>query len=205
MAPCPCQGKTDPYRTIWRIPGASRDLYIVRAQDQRGCEEPLSHAVAYPLLDRWAADRNGRAELLQLYGALRAPYPGSSVSDGIVQQTVKPRLREAFQRGELLLIRVRPMTGLGAGDIDALIAPEQAPAAPPPPPRQTTKTWVEIALVDMEDNPVGGKHYLIRTPGGAVEEGYLDSTGRIRLNNIDPGTCTISFPDLDREAWERVP
>jgi hypothetical protein len=204
MAPCPCQGKPDPFRTIWRIPGASRDLYIVRAQDQRGCEEPLNPGVAYPLLDRWAADRSARAELLQLYTALRAPSLGSAVPDAVVQQSVKPRLHEAFQRGELLLIRVRPVSGLGAGDVDALIAPVQASAAPPPPPRQTNKTWVEIALVDMEGNPVGGKHYLIKTPSGVVEEGYLDSTGRARLNNIDPGSCTISFPDLDREAWERA-
>lgn len=202
MAPCPCQGKPDSWRTIWRIPGGDPDLYIVREPDQRACEEPLDPAVAYPILDRWAANRDGRRELLEIYYALRVPYLGHNPVDSIVQQTVQPRLRDAFKRGELLLIRIPPM-GIGAAAVDALLAPAQA-RAPAPPPRQTAKTWVEVHLVDMEGNPVGGKHYLIKTPSGAVEEGNLDSNGRVRLNNLDPGTCMISFPDLDREAWERV-
>lgn len=201
LAPCPCLGKPDSWRTIWTIPDGDPDLYIIREQDQRGCEEPEDPSVAYPMLDRWAANHNARAPLLKLYEALRAPYLGQNVSDSAVQQTVKPRLRQAFQRGELLLIRIPPR-GLGAGSIDALLAPVQAAAAPPP--RQTTKTWVEVCLVDMEGNPVGGKHYLIKTPSGAVEEGNLDGSGRVRINNIDPGTCTICFPDLDLEAWERA-
>lgn len=202
MAPCPHQGKPDSWRTIWRIPGGDPDLYIVREQDQRGCEDPLDPAVAYSILDRWAVNRDAHPELLSLYEALRVPHLGHHLTDSMVQQTVKPRLREAFKRGELLLIRIPPM-GLGAGAVDALLAPTQA-RAPAPPPRQTTKTWIEVHLVDMEDNPVGSKHYLIKTPSGAVEEGNLDSSGRVRLNNLDPGTCMISFPDIDRDAWERA-
>lgn len=202
MAPCPCQGKPDSWRTIWTIPDGDPDLYIVREPDQRGCEEPEDPSLAYPILDRWAANRNARAELLKLYYVLRAPYLGQNVSESAVEQTVKPRLRQAFQRGELLLMRITPR-GLGAGAVDALLAPVQTTA--PAPLRQTAKTWVEVCLVDMEGKPVGGKHYLIKTPSGAVEEGNLDTSGRVRVNNIDPGTCTISFPDLDREAWEWAP
>ena len=202
MAPCPSQGKPDSWRTIWKIPSGDPDLYIVREPDQRGCEEPLDPAAAYPIIDRWAADRDARRELLEIYYALRMPYLGHNPADSIVQQTVQPRLRDAFKRGELLLIRVPPM-GIGAAAGDALLAPAQA-RAPAPLPRQTAKTWIEVCLVDMEDNPVGGKHYIIKTPSGAVEEGNLDSNGRVRLNNIDPGTCMISFPDLDRDAWERA-
>jgi hypothetical protein len=202
MAPCPYQGKPDSWRTIWKIPGGDPDLYIVREQDQRGCEEPLHPSAAYGILDLWAVDRDARREFLSLYQALRVPYLGHNVNDAVIQDAVKPRLRQAFERGELLLIRVPPM-GIAAAEADALLAPEQAHAAAPPP-RQTAKTWVEVHLVDMEGNPVGGKHYLIRTPSGAVEEGNLDSSGRVRINNIDPGTCMISFPDLDREAWERA-
>jgi len=200
-APCPSQGKRDSWRTIWSIPGASHDLYIVRRQDQRACEEPLPPAVAFGLIDRWAVDRNTRRELMELYEALRAPHLSQPVSEPAVQQHVKPRLRQAFERGELLLLRAPLVSGLGAGDVDAAV-PSQAP---PPAARQSQKTWIEVCLVDMEGNPVGAKHYLIRTPTGAVEEGNLDGSGRVRLNNIDPGTCTITFPDLDLDAWERVP
>ena len=202
MAPCPCQGKPDPWRTIWRIPGEQDEYYVVREQDQRGCEDPLEPTLAYPMLDRWATNRDARAELLDLYEAIRAPHMGRTLNDSVIQTAVKPRLVEAFARGELLLMRVPPM-GLGAGAVDAVLAPAPA-AAPPPAARQTAKTWIEVCLVDMEGNPVGGKHYLIKTPSGAVEEGNLDGNGRVRLNNLDPGTCVVSFPDLDMEAWERA-
>jgi hypothetical protein len=120
----------------------------------------------------------------------------------VIQTAVKPRLHQAFARGELLLMRVTQV-GLGAGAVDALLAPAPQTTVPPVA-RQTAKTWIEVCLVDMEDNPVGGKHYLIKTPSGAVEEGNLDGSGRVRLNSIDPGTCVVSFPDLDQEAWERA-
>jgi len=202
MAPCPQQGKRDSLRTIWKIPGADPDLYIVREQDQRACEDPLNPAVAFRLIDRWAADRNARGELLQLYEALRAPHLGHNVSDTAIEQSVKPRLRQAFQGGELLLIRVPPR-GMSQGAVEALVTSAAAPTSAPPP-RQTAKTWVELRLVDMEGNPVSRKRYVIQTPSGALEEGNLDSSGRVRLNNIDPGSCIFTFPDLDLEAWERA-
>jgi hypothetical protein len=56
----------------------------------------------------------------------------------------------------------------------------------------------------MEGNPVSQKAYVIQTPSGSLEQGNLDSSGRVRVSNIDPGNCIFSFPDLDSEAWERV-
>lgn len=67
-----------------------------------------------------------------------------------------------------------------------------------------TKTWVEFQLVDMEGNPVPRKRYKIKDPGGALKEGSLDANGSVRLDGIPQGTCTISFPEFDAEAWERV-
>jgi hypothetical protein len=80
----------------------------------------------------------------------------------------------------------------------------RAPKQAPPPKRQakTEKTWVEFKLVDMEGNPVGNKRYIVTLPGGASNEGRLDSSGSVRFNGIDEGICTITFPDLDRDAWD---
>lgn len=64
------------------------------------------------------------------------------------------------------------------------------------------KAWIEIILVDMEGNPVPGAKYRITPPGGAPVEGYLNEHGQAGLYQIDPGNCKITFPDLDREAWE---
>lgn len=66
-------------------------------------------------------------------------------------------------------------------------------------------SWIEIQLVDEEDNPVPGEVYRIILPDGqTVAEGTLDENGFARVNGIDPGTCQITFPDLDQEAWERT-
>jgi hypothetical protein len=56
----------------------------------------------------------------------------------------------------------------------------------------------------MEGNPVGGKQYRAKLSDGSIKQGTLDDSGRVRFDGIPPGTCTISFIDLDKEAWERI-
>ena len=66
------------------------------------------------------------------------------------------------------------------------------------------KSWIEIELVDEEDNPVPGERYKVTLPDGkTVAEGTLDEMGYAKISGIDPGTCKITFPKLDKDAWER--
>ena len=65
--------------------------------------------------------------------------------------------------------------------------------------------WIEIELVDEQDNPVPGEQYRINHPDGVEAYGYLDSKGFARITGIQsPGSCQITFPELDQEAWERA-
>ena len=64
------------------------------------------------------------------------------------------------------------------------------------------KAWIEIILVDMEGKPMPGVKYRITPPGGAPKEGRLNQHGQAGLYEIDPGNCKITFPDLDKEAWD---
>jgi hypothetical protein len=64
--------------------------------------------------------------------------------------------------------------------------------------------WIEIELVDEENQSVPGEKYRIELPDGSVVEGSLDSQGRARCEGIAPGNCKITFPNLDKEAWEKV-
>lgn len=64
------------------------------------------------------------------------------------------------------------------------------------------KVWVEILLVDKEGKPVPGVKYRITPPGGAPVEGTLNQYGQAGLYQIDPGSCKITFPDLDKDAWD---
>ena len=70
--------------------------------------------------------------------------------------------------------------------------------------KEQKKSWIEIVLVDEGNNPVAGKKYKITLPDGAtVAEGTLNEKGFARLDGIDPGTCKVTFPDLDGRDWKR--
>ena len=64
--------------------------------------------------------------------------------------------------------------------------------------------WIEIELVDEEDEPVPGEKYEVKLPDGSVAKGTLDGDGFARIEGIDPGTCEITFPNLDKDAWEKA-
>jgi type VI secretion system secreted protein VgrG len=63
--------------------------------------------------------------------------------------------------------------------------------------------WIEIKLVDTDNNPVPGEPYRIILPDGqTVAEGTLDEKGFARVDGIDPGTCKVTFPNLDKSVWK---
>ena len=66
------------------------------------------------------------------------------------------------------------------------------------------KSWIEIVLVDEEDDPVPGERYEITLPDKTVKKGTLDQNGFARVDGIDPGNCEITFPRLDKGVWERA-
>lgn len=67
------------------------------------------------------------------------------------------------------------------------------------------RSWIEIELVDEDDQPVTGERYRITLADGiTVAQGTTGSDGVARVSGIDPGTCKITFPDLDKDAWEKI-
>ena len=66
------------------------------------------------------------------------------------------------------------------------------------------RTWIEVQLVGEDDKPIPNERYAIALPGGKIVTGTLDSQGVARVENIPAGTCQVSFPDLDKEAWTAV-
>ena len=63
--------------------------------------------------------------------------------------------------------------------------------------------WIEIKLVDEEDRPVPGEKYEITLPDETVAKGTLDAQGFVRVEGIDSGSCKVTFPELDKDAWEK--
>ncbi len=66
------------------------------------------------------------------------------------------------------------------------------------------KSWIEIEMVDEDDNPVSGEKYKIELPDGSVASGTLNGNGFARVQGFDPGQCKVTFPNLDKDAWEKA-
>ena len=69
---------------------------------------------------------------------------------------------------------------------------------------ESKKSWIEIELVDEDDKPIPGEKYKITMPDGSAKTGTLDENGFARVEGIDPGTCNVTFPNLDKDAWEKA-
>ena len=81
--------------------------------------------------------------------------------------------------------------GAGPPVSPALAAPERA------------VTWIEIELIGEDGSPIPGETYAIQLPNGKTLRGSLDAKGFARVDNIDtPGDCLVSFPKLDKDAFE---
>jgi type VI secretion system secreted protein VgrG len=78
------------------------------------------------------------------------------------------------------------------------------PYKPPEPTQQqpVKTTWIEILLVDAHNKPVPGETYKCVMPDNKVKVGTLDAKGFARIDGIEDGQCQISFPKLDKDAWE---
>ncbi len=67
-------------------------------------------------------------------------------------------------------------------------------------PKKTS--WIELQLVDDAGQPVAGEAYEVEMADGTVATGTTGADGVARVSGIDPGTCKIRFPNLDKDAWE---
>jgi hypothetical protein len=70
--------------------------------------------------------------------------------------------------------------------------------------RKEELTWISIELIGENDEPIPSEPYRIELPDGTTRSGRLDAQGRARIDGLDPGSCRITFPDLDEAAWVPV-
>ncbi len=62
-------------------------------------------------------------------------------------------------------------------------------------------TWVALRLVDGDKRAVAGERYRVVLPDGSTVEGATNSAGEAWFEEIHPGDCRISFPNLDAREW----
>ena len=72
-------------------------------------------------------------------------------------------------------------------------------------PTSTTQEthWIEYQFVDSADNPVSGIAYIFTSTDGSESEGVLGSSGIIRRDGIDPGTCTVKLVFVTNACWSK--
>jgi hypothetical protein len=113
----------------------------------------------------------------------------------------KPAEADKADPGEMARLKAQQQA-TGTGKYGAF---QPTPFKPPADDEDTPeKTWIEIELIDENDEPVPGEKYCITLPDGRPVTGTLNEKGFARVDGIDPGTCQITFPKLDKDAWEKI-
>ncbi len=64
--------------------------------------------------------------------------------------------------------------------------------------------WIEIELVDSNNKPVAGEPCRVVFADNTEWKGTLDHKGFVRLEQIEPGNCEVSFPKRDQKVWKKV-
>jgi hypothetical protein len=174
----------------------SRSFVLERSNAPGG--EGLGRATdRVALLRRLLAEPGNRPQLRRF---LAETEVGLAV-DRLDDAAVLARTELALLGGRATLVEAPELPRLVG--IDGDVAEE-----PPPPasarPARAALTWIEIKLIGEDDKPIPGEAYRVELVDGSVREGRLDESGFARIDQIDPGTCMVTFPALDEEAWKRV-
>jgi len=95
----------------------------------------------------------------------------------------------------IVLVRVAPVAGIITPTTDGdPVSPSQMRA------KIAATTWIEVEIVFDDGTPYDGS-CAIEIPGGRTITGPPDANGVQRLEMLEPGSCKVSFPDLDADAW----
>ncbi len=199
----PARGPADkPARRVWRLSSLGGPVEVVRAEDVYAFEKTEVFTPA--LLDRAIRDPVSQRALLEMYQYVGGHLAtgGRAISEKDLRGYVQPALDRAFRRGYFVILARRAADWAETQDQ----AQEQKTEKPPPPPpkRQPEKTWIEIQLVDQEGNPVPNERYRLKITDGSVREGRLDAKGTVRVSGLEPGNCTVWFPNIDAKEWKRA-
>lgn len=105
------------------------------------------------------------------------------------------------RRPGVVLLRRPPRThgpllvDLEAGD---LVEPEPEPDSAA---ALRGDAWIEVQVVDGDDEPCANVDFEIELSDGRVRQGRTNEHGVLRYEEIVEGLCTIRLLDLDESEW----
>ncbi len=65
------------------------------------------------------------------------------------------------------------------------------------------KHWVEVRVVDASDKALAGRPYTLKLPDGVEKKGRIPKDGKVRVDGIVPGACSLTVADIDEARWAR--
>jgi len=185
----------------WTLPGTAGSPYLVaRAGDSPALDgwSRLPPAFVRAALER--ALVSGASVIHQLHEAL-----GGSRRSGLTRaahdaqrREMLRRLEEAFRCGELIAYR-RPLPVVRHAVPESELEPAPLPEQPI---AEAPENYVTIQLVGEDGAGIPGARYRLVLPDETIREGTLDGSGIATVRGRFSGTCKVSFPELDSEAWE---
>ncbi|MGE0785021.1 MAG: hypothetical protein AB7S26_04980 [Sandaracinaceae bacterium] len=131
-------------------------------------------------------------ELRRLVVGLDAPSYAQPADDA---STLR-RLADELERGRVWLER-EPETELVYLRLEGREAEPEELSEP-----LREGDWIEIEVVDAEDQPVPFVIVEVELPNGVKRRSSANEGGWLRMDGIPSGQCKISFPAWDRSAWK---
>ena len=188
----------------WRLQGVAESYQVTRRYDvSAGKQDAVDPALATLYVDRWLADPFTQRSMVEMYESVtgRSSSSTSRLRGLDLHRYIKPEIIEAFRRGDFVLLRVPHETIIPVKEKKKEEPREEEQPAPAPEEKKK-KTWIEIELVDDDDNPVPNARFRLELPDGTMKSGTLGDNGKARITGIEPGTCKVSFLDVDASEWE---
>jgi hypothetical protein len=189
-------------RRAWKLRRLGSEYLVVsRAEASRqalGKREPEFFSASQ--LRDWLESPHADVlwEMYEAVGGGRCWGP-SMLQSAHERERLAERLADAFFTGELVALPVERMLQ------DPRVKPRTPTdlfSKPPEPAKELT--YVALEMVDEDGNPASGLRYRITLPSGATREGTLSASGYARIDGVDPGSCKVSFPDLDASSWDKA-
>lgn len=112
------------------------------------------------------------------------------------------RVVALIERGRLRCA-VEAWAPMPSGMIEGVERVEAPASDEPEPTAEVQLHWVEIMIVDEDDEGIVGVRCEITLPDGRKRQATTDRMGLIRIDGIlDVGDCIVRLPDLDQQACE---
>ena len=63
---------------------------------------------------------------------------------------------------------------------------------------------LEFELLDADGKPMADERYEVEAPDGLKRKGKTNGAGYAKEENLATGECTVTFPDIEKDALKEV-